>query len=66
MRSTEITPLERTRIQVNPVNGDWESRSGLDMRQVETLLDWLEVCGYTRREVSLSEDQLTMTVRWRR
>jgi len=66
MRLTETTPLERTPARGEQGVDGWETRSGLDIRQVETLLDWLEVCGYTHREVLLSEDQSTMTVRWKR
>jgi hypothetical protein len=43
----------------------WQSRSGLDFRQAEELLDWLERCGCTCREVVRSEDGQSLTVRWR-
>ena len=44
----------------------WHVRTGLDFRQVEDLLDWLEVRGVSRREVELSRDQQGFTVRWSR
>ena len=41
----------------------WHVRSGLSMREMEQLLDWLEQCGCTCREVYV--DVLGATVRWR-
>jgi hypothetical protein len=43
----------------------WQVRSGLDFRQAEALLDQLEQCGCTCREVLRSEDGQSFTVRWR-
>jgi hypothetical protein len=43
----------------------WWTCSGLNVREVEELLDWLEVSGYTRREVRLGEGE-QLTVRWQR
>jgi len=43
----------------------WQSCSNLDFREVEDLLDWLEVRGFTRREIQISDDQQSMTVRWK-
>jgi hypothetical protein len=43
----------------------WWSCADLGAREVEELLDWLEVRGYTRREVLLGEGD-RLTVRWQR
>jgi hypothetical protein len=43
----------------------WASASGLNQREAEQLLDWLEANGWTLREVSYPEGQ-GITVRWRR
>jgi hypothetical protein len=47
------------------VTAVWQVRSGLDFRQAEELLDCLERCGCTCREVLPSEDGRSFTVRWR-
>lgn len=41
----------------------WRTCSGLTLREMEQLLDWLEQCGCTAREVQV--DVLGATVRWR-
>jgi hypothetical protein len=43
----------------------WDCCPCLDKTQAERLLDWLEVHGYSQREVSYVEKQ-GFTVRWRR
>ena len=42
----------------------WDCCPCLDKTQAERLLDWLEVHGYSQREVSYVEDH-GFTVRWR-
>lgn len=41
----------------------WHVCSGLTMREMEQLLDWLEQCGCAGSEVQV--DVLAATVRWR-
>jgi hypothetical protein len=51
-----------------PVTADsegWASAAGLNQREAEELLDWLEANGVAQREVQYA-DTGTITVRWRR
>jgi hypothetical protein len=43
----------------------WASASGLNQREAEELLDWLEANGFSQREV-LYTDTSGITVRWKR
>jgi hypothetical protein len=43
----------------------WQQCAGLNERQAEELLDWLEANGFAQREVSFG-DGTGFTVRWRR
>jgi hypothetical protein len=43
----------------------WTSAAGLNQREAEELLDWLEANGYDRHEVAYAPDG-SVTVRWRR
>jgi hypothetical protein len=49
-----------------PVIDGWHVRSGLDFRQIEELLDWLEREGIKNRELKISNDHRYFTLRWRR
>jgi hypothetical protein len=43
----------------------WQRCEHLSKTQADQLLDWLEVNGFSRREVTLTEDG-SFTVRWRK
>ncbi len=42
----------------------WHFRKGLEFHEVEDLLDYLEACGISRREVELNREEEGFTVRW--
>ncbi len=78
VRHAIVRPDEGGRV-MPPVMEDWQERfgdrchrdadgwcycAGFDLRQVEQILDWLEVHGYGQREVTFDDDGRPV-VRWR-